>query len=439
MNKSENRRAMLSWTFYDWANSAFATTVMAGFFPIFFKQYWSAGVDVTLSTARLGLANSISGIVVAAVAPLLGAIADKGSSRKKFLYFFAVIGIVMTSALYMVAQGDWGMAVALYVIAVVGFSGGNIFYDSLLPSVARPERRDWVSSLGFAMGYLGGGLLFALNVWMTLRPETFGFAGSEEAVKFSFICVAVWWALFTVPLLLFVPEPRYGEPVRSGLVRAGFRQLVDTFHEIRHLRTIFLFLLAYWLYIDGVDTVVRMAVDYGMSIGFDSNSLIVALLLVQFVGFPAAIAFGALGERLGTRRMIFAAITVYLAVSIWAALMNSVREFYMIAVAIGLVQGGVQALSRSFFSRIIPADKSAEYFGFYNMLGKFATVIGPLLVGGVALAARAGGMSATTSSRIGIASVSVLFLAGGILLWFVDEETGRREAEYLSGDSEESE
>jgi MFS transporter, UMF1 family len=432
MNQPENRRATISWTFYDWANSAFATTVMAGFFPIFFKQYWSAGVDVTLSTARLGLANSISGIVVAAMAPLLGAIADKGSSKKKFLIFFAAMGIVMTSGLYMVAQGDWGMAVALYIIAVVGFSGSNIFYDSLLPSVARPGRRDWISSLGFGMGYLGGGLLFAFNVWMTLRPETFGFADAGEAVKFSFICVAIWWAVFTVPLVLFVPEPHYGEPLRSGLIRAGFRQLIDTFHEIRHLRTIFLFLLAYWLYIDGVDTVVRMAVDYGMSLGFDSNSLIVALLLVQFVGFPAALAFGALGERLGTRRMILFAIAVYLIISVWAAFMNTVREFYMMAVAIGLVQGGVQALSRSFFSRIIPADKSAEYFGFYNMLGKFATVIGPLLIGGVALAARAGGMSATASSRVGIASVSVLFLAGGILFWFVDEEKGRIEAAYLS-------
>ncbi len=433
MSALENRRAVLGWTFYDWANSAFATTVMAGFFPIFFKQYWSVGADITLSTARLGLANSISGILVAAVAPLLGAIADKGSNRKKFLVFFATMGIVMTSGLYMVAQGNWGMAVAIYIIAVVGFSGGNIFYDSLLPSVAKPEKRDWVSSLGFGVGYLGGGLLFALNVWMTLRPETFGFASAADAVKFSFICVGVWWAVFTIPLLLFVPEPRYGEPLRKGLVRAGFRQLVHTFHEIRHQRTIFLFLLAYWLYIDGVDTVVRMAVDYGMSLGFDSNSLIVALLVVQFVGFPAAIAFGYLGGKLGTKRMILVAIVIYLAVTIWAAFMNSVREFYVLAGAIGLVQGGVQALSRSFFSRIIPQDKSGEYFGFYNMLGKFATVIGPLLIGGAALAARAGGMSATGASRVGIASVSVLFLAGGILFWFVDEDKGRREAEYLSG------
>ena len=432
MGVPEDRRAVLGWTFYDWANSAFATTVMAGFFPVFFKQYWSAGVDTTLSTARLGLANSISGVLVAAAAPLLGAIADKGSSRKKSLFFFAVMGIVMTSGLFMVSRGDWALAVALYVIAVVGFSGGNIFYDALLPSVAAPEKRDWISSLGFGMGYLGGGLLFALNVWMTLRPETFGFEDSAAAVKFSFVCVGAWWAVFSVPLLLFVPEPRYDRPAGSGVVREGLRQLAATFREVRHLRTIFLFLLAYWLYIDGVDTVVRMAVDYGMSLGFDPNSLIVALLLVQFIGFPAAIAFGALGQKLGTRRMIFAAIAVYLAVSIWAAFMDTVREFYMMAAAIGLVQGGVQALSRSFFSRIIPADKAAEYFGFYNMLGKFATVMGPMLIGGVALAVRSAGVSATTSSRVGIASVALLFAAGGILLWFVDEEKGRQEAAYLS-------
>lgn len=433
MNDLQHPRAVFGWTMYDWANSAFATTVMAGFFPIFFKQYWSEGVDVTISTARLGLANSISGIVVAAFAPLLGAIADRGSSRKKFLFFFAMMGVVMTAGLYMVSRGNWAMAVALYVIAVVGFSGGNIFYDSLLPAVAAPDRRDWVSALGYGLGYLGGGVLFALNVWMTLSPEAFGFADSAAAVRFSFICVGAWWAVFTIPLVLFVPEPRDGPAAGGRMIREGFRQLAATFREIRHLRTIFLFLLAYWLYIDGVDTVVRMAVDYGMSLGFDSNSLIVALLLVQFIGFPSAVAFGALGGRLGTRTMIFAAIGVYLGVSVWAAMMDTVREFYMLAVAIGLVQGGIQALSRSFYSRIIPPDKSAEYFGFYNMLGKFATVVGPLLIGGVGLAARGAGMSATAASRLGIASVSVLFAAGGVLFWFVDEEKGRREAEVLAG------
>ncbi|MBW7996910.1 MAG: MFS transporter [Candidatus Glassbacteria bacterium] len=437
MNDLERPRAVFGWTMYDWANSAFATTVMAGFFPVFFKQYWSEGVDVTLSTARLGVANAISGIVVAAIAPILGAIADRGSSRRKFLFFFAVMGIVMTGGLYMVARGDWGMAVALYVIAVVGFSGGNIFYDSLLPSVAKPEKRDWVSSLGYGMGYLGGGVLFALNVWMVRKPDVFGFADAAAAVKFSFVCVAVWWAVFTIPLLLFVPEPGNGRSAGRGAIRAGYRQLVATFHEIRYQRTIFLFLLAYWLYIDGVDTIVRMAVDYGMSLGFDPNSLLVALLLVQFIGFPAAITFGYLGGRLGTRRMIFVGIAVYLAITAWAAFMDNVREFYVLACAIGLVQGGVQALSRSFYSRIIPPDKAAEYFGFYNMMGKFATVIGPLLIGGVGLAARAGGMSATASSRVGIASVSLMFLAGGILFWFVDEDTGRREAEYLAGDEAE--
>ncbi|MFQ5843013.1 MAG: MFS transporter, partial [Thermodesulfobacteriota bacterium] len=292
----DDKKAIFGWSMYDWANSAFATTVMAGFFPIFFKQFWSVGADTTVSTARLGLANSIASITVALSAPILGAIADKGTSKKKFLLFFTYMGIVITASLYMVSKGNWPMAVVLYVLASIGFSGGNIFYDALITIVASERKLDFVSALGFSLGYLGGGILFAVNVWMTLSPETFGFGNAGEAVRFSFLSVGIWWGVFSIPLLLFVKEPS-GKAAKSGLnmVKAGFTQLRETFQEVRHLKTIFLFLVAYWLYIDGVDTIVRMAVDYGISIGFKSNDLIVALLIVQFVGFPAAIGFGYLG------------------------------------------------------------------------------------------------------------------------------------------------
>jgi len=431
----DKKKAIFGWALYDWANSAFATTVIAGFFPIFFKQYWSAGADPTISTARLGFANSVAGVIVAILAPVLGAIADRGSAKKKFLIFFAYMGVVMTSSLYMVAKGNWPLAIMLFVIASVGFSGGNIFYDSLLTGVASEKRLDFVSGLGFSFGYLGGGMLFAFNVWMTLSPETFGFTDSGEAVRFSFLTVGIWWAVFSIPLLLLVKEPGNDETL-SGIkaVNAGIVQLKSTFREIRHLKTIFLFLTAYWLYIDGVDTIVRMAVDYGMSIGFKSNDLIVALLITQFVGFPSAITFGYLGGKIGARKAIFIAITVYLFVSIWGAFMQSKNEFYILAIIIGLVQGGIQALSRSFYAKIIPANKSAEYFGFYNMLGKFAAVFGPVVMGGAGLLIKSMGYSSDIASRASITSISIFFIAGGILFYFVDEDKGREEVKYLERD-----
>jgi len=431
--QTDTKKAVVSWAMYDWANSAFATTVMAGFFPVFFKQYWSAGADSTVSTARLGLANSIAGITVALFAPVLGAIADRGSSKKKFLVFFAFMGIVMTTSLYMVSRGNWPMAIMLYIIATIGFSGSNIFYDSLITGVSSGEKMDFVSALGFSLGYLGGGLLFAINVWMTLSPGTFGFLDAAEAVQFSFLTVGIWWAVFSLPIILFVKEPE-NEKTGDGLsvIKAGLLQFRNTFREVRHLKTIFLFLAAYWLYIDGVDTIVRMAVDYGMSIGFQSNDLIVALLITQFVGFPSAIVFGYIGQRIGAKQAIFIAIGVYLFVSLWAAFMQDKVEFYILAVIIGLVQGGIQAMSRSFYGRIIPVEKSAEYFGFYNMLGKFAAVFGPILMGGTGLLVKSMGYSNSIASRAGIASISIFFIAGGLLLYFVDEEKGREEARYLS-------
>jgi len=420
----DERRAIVAWAFYDWANSAFATTVMAGFFPIFFKNVWSAGVDPTVSTARLGLVNSLAGVTVAILAPVLGAIADRGTARKRFLACFAILGTAATATLALVPGGNWQQAALLYGLGVLGFCGGNVFYDALLTSVASGRRMDMISSLGYALGYLGGGLLFAVNVYMTSYPAAFGLVSAEQAVRVSFASVGVWWALFTLPLLLLVREQHSPQNTTNvgQVVRGGLRQLRETLRDLRQQRTLCLFLLAYWLYIDGVDTIVRMAVDYGMSIGFKSGDLVAALLLTQFVGFPAAIGFGWLGNRIGARRAILLGLGVYLAVSIWGAFMHARHEFYILAGVIGLVQGGVQALSRSFYAKLIPPEKSAEYFGLYNMLGKFAVVLGPVLMGGVGLLVRAGGASADTASRAGIASVALLFAAGGALFWLATRE-----------------
>ncbi len=412
-------KKVISWALYDWANSAFATTVMAGFFPVFFKQYWNVGVEATTSTFRLGLANSIASLIVVVLAPVLGAIGDRGGARKKFLLFFAAMGVVMTGSLFFVTQGHWQLAALVYVVGIIGFSGGNVFYDSLLVSVAPKRREDMVSALGFGLGYLGGGLLFAFNVIMTLKPTWFGLEDAGEAVRISFLSVAIWWAVFSLPVMIWVKEPEAVSQASGwAMVTGGIHQLKKTVSEIRKLKVVVLFLIGYWLYIDGVDTIVRMAVDYGMSLGFAANSLIVALLLTQFIGFPAAILFGKLGEKYGTKNSILLGLGVYVGVTVWARFMDSTGEFYILAVAIGLVQGGVQSLSRAFYSRIIPTSRAAEFFGFYNMLGKFAAVIGPMLMGLVAVW--------TGNPRHSIFAIIILFLGGGIILYFVDEGEGVR-------------
>ena len=422
---TDQNKKVWAWSVYDWANSAFSTTVMAGFFPIFFEKYWSNPDDVIQSTYQLGWANSLASIVVAALAPFLGAIADRGSAKKKFLIFFCYMGVVMTGGLYMVGQGQWQMAVMVYIAASVGFMGANIFYDSLLPSVAPKEKMNYVSSLGFAIGYIGGGLLFLINVLMYLHPQWFGIADATTAIKLSFLSVAVWWGVFTIPLLLFVPEPQISDSL--PLVRAisaGYRQLRITFIQIRQLKIIGMFLLAYWLYIDGVDTIIRMSVKMGSSLGFEAGDLITALLMVQFIAFPAALGYNWFASKIGTKKAVLIAIGGYSVVTLLAYFMTVKLHFYILAALIGLFQGGVQALSRSLFTRLIPRGKEAEFFGFYNMLGKFAAVIGPIMMGWVTLA--------TGNVRLGILSILILFISGALLLQKVDFEEGERLAKTFS-------
>ena len=415
----ENKRAVWSWAFYDWANSAYSTTVMAGFFPLFFKEYWADPHNPSQSTFYLGMANSIASMVVAALAPLLGSVADQGSAKKKFLTFFAFLGVIMTGGLWMVAQGNWQMAVLFYVIATIGFSSGIVFYDALLPGLASEERVDAVSSLGFGLGYLGGGLLFLVNVFMYLKPELFGIPDGATAIKLSFLSVAVWWAVFTIPLILFVPEPKNYENIDfNNAIRMGWVQLVQTFKEIRNMKVVGTFLLAYWFYIDGVDTIIRMAVDYGMSLNFPGESLIIALLIVQFVAFPAALIYGWLASKIGAKTGIMVGIIAYSFITLLGYFMTEAWHFYVLAILIGLFMGGIQALSRSLYTRIIPPDKSAEFFGFYNMLGKFAAIIGPALMGTIALV--------TGSARLSILSILLLFILGGFFLNKVDIKEGKR-------------
>jgi len=433
MTKDRHRKAVWGWAMYDWANSAFATTVMAGFFPVFFTQFWSVGADANLTNARLGYGNAIAGLLVAACAPFLGAIADRGGTRKRFLAVFTALGVAATATLFWLPQGQWTGAVLTYVAGLIGFSGALIFYDALLPLVAPRKDFDRVSAFGYAAGYLGGGILFLVNVIMTLKPHWFGLVDSAAAVQWSFLTVAVWWGGFSLMTFLWVPEPAVVRSQSGQTMRQAWHRILKTFRHARRRKAVFLFLLAYWFYIDGVDTIIRMAVAYGLSLGFASTDLITALLLVQFVGFPAAILFGRLGQSWGVKRSLFLALGVYILITIWGAFMRHRWEFYGMALAIAMVQGGIQALSRSYYARLIPEGRSAEFFGLYNMMGKFAAIIGPALMGTVGLAARhillqrypspadAAGVT-DLASRLSIASVILLFVIGAVLLSRVDDE-----------------
>ncbi len=402
-----SRRPRISWALYDWGNSAFATTVMAGFFPVFFKEYWARGLSATDSTFWLGVGNSAASTLMVLFAPLIGALADQGGSKKRYLLLFAFLGALMTSSLFLVAAGMWQIALLFYALGIVGFSGSIVPYDALLVDVAEEDELDRVSALGYALGYLGGGLLFAVNVFMVLNPEYFGLTDAGQAVRVSFLMVGIWWALFSLPVMLFVRE-RNPRPANPHVLRGALKEIRDNFREVGRYRMVALFLLAYWLYIDGVDTIVRMAVDYGLAIGFEPADLLTALLITQFVGFPAALVFGRVGDRYGPKKGIMIALVVYIIIVFWAWRMNSPWEFYALAVVIGLVQGGIQSLSRSLYARLIPQDRAGMFFGVYNMLGKFAAVIGPLLVGWVA--------AASGDSRLGILAVLLLFVAGFVVL-----------------------
>lgn len=414
--RDTDRKSVYGWAMYDWANSAYSTTVMAGFFPIFFKQFWASGLSVNESTFWLGVANAAAALLVAVMAPVLGAIADQGSLKKRMLLGFTILGVLMTAALFLATQGAWLMAMMLYIFGAIGFGGSNVFYDALMLDVAEKKSLDRVSSLGYALGYMGGGLMFSVCVVMTVNPEWFGLMDRSEAVRFSFLLVALWWGVFTLPLILTVHERGEVERVMWGRsAAAGWRQFIETFRHIRRLRVVFLFLAAYFLYIDGVGTIIRMAVDYGLSLGFEPDVLIRSLLLTQFVAFPAALVWGRIAGFWGAKNSIMVCIAVYIGICIWGAAMQTSSDFYLLAAAIGMVMGGIQALSRSLYARLIPVEQSAEFFGFYNMLGKFAAVLGPLMMGATSML--------YGSVRLSILVIILLFAAGALLLYRVNVES----------------
>jgi UMF1 family MFS transporter len=374
-------RQVVAWALYDWGNSAFALSVLAVLFPLFLGLYWSVGDDGAAVTARLTWATASASLVVSLLAPVLGAIADSGGYRKRFLFILAVVGAVTTASLSLVGEGAWPLALILFALASVGYYSANVFYDSLIIDVSQPQHYSLVSSLGFSLGYFGGASLLALHVWMLKSPPAFGFNDSIGVVKFAFVSVGAWWLIFLVPLMLVVREGKAPTTGTGSTVRAAYQALAATFRQIRQYRNAFMFLIAYWLYIGGLFAVIFMAVNYGQRLGFSETDLVLALLITNFVGFPATLAYGFLGHYIGPKRAIYLGLAVYIGVAVWASFLKDVSQFYAMAITIGLVQGGVQGMSRSLYASLIPAEQAGEFFGFYNMLTKFAHVLGPVLIG----------------------------------------------------------
>jgi MFS transporter, UMF1 family len=420
-----------AWAWYDWANSAYFTTVITAVFPAFFATYAAVGLEPAQATARFGAITTLSVAIVAIVAPILGAVADYSGARKRLLAAFMVPGILACLSMVLIQRGDWKLASILFVIGNIGVSGSLVFYDSLLPHVAKPQETDRVSAAGYALGYLGGGLLLLLNLAWILMPATFGFADAAQATKASFASVAIWWLLFSLPLFRRVPEPARRlaadeQPGRAALAGA-FTRLAGTFKEIRRYRQAFLLFLAMLLYQDGIQTIIRMASIYGAEIGIEQTSQIAAFVMVQFIGIPCAFAFGALGTRIGTKRAIFIALGVYSLATVLGYFMTSVTHFFLLAALVATVQGGAQALSRALFARMVPANKVSEFFGFFAIAERFATVLGPAVFTiSIAL---------TGSSRSAVLFILAFFAAGALVLRMVDEEEGLRAAASPGSDT----
>jgi len=432
------RPELRAWAMYDWAASSVQTTIMVAVFPIYFVKVAGAGIAESGATQRLATINSIALLIIALVSPLLGAVSDYRAAKKRFTAIFMGLGVVACCGLFLVGPGDLDLASWLFIAIMAGVAGSYVFYEALLPHIAAPGEIDRVSAAGYAVGYLGGGVLLAFNLAWIQMPALFGLPSGEgltqsEATlpaRLAFLSVAVWWALFSIPLFRKVPEPpvriepdeRPGEsPVRVAFVRLG-----ETFRELRSYRQAFLMLLAFLIYNDGIQTIIKMATAYGTEIGIGQSALIGAILLVQFVGIPCTFLFGTVAGRIGAKRALFLGLLAYTVISILGYYMTTAAHFYILAGLVGVVQGGTQALSRSLFASMIPQHKSGEFFGFFSIFEKFAGIFGPLIF--------AGTIAVTGSSRNAILSVIGFFAVGAALLWLVNVEEGQRTAREVEAE-----
>jgi UMF1 family MFS transporter len=435
-----HRPELRAWAMYDWATSAMQTVIMTAVFPIFFVKVAGANLPAEQATQQLSLVNSIALTLVAIASPILGAISDLAGNKKRLLAGFMLAGVLATGSMYWIGHGELGLASALFIISMIGATGSFVFYESLLPHIAAPAEIDRVSTAGFALGYLGGGVLLALNLAWIQKPEWFGLPSgpgltpSEATLpaRLAFVSVAVWWGLFSIPLFRQVPEPprrrEPDEPAAGRAIFGAFPRLGETLRELRGFRHAFIFLLAFLLYNDGIQTIIKMATAYGTEIGIGAGALIGAILIVQFVGIPCAFLFGMLAGKIGAKRAIFIGLLAYTGISVLGYFMTNATHFYILAGLVGVVQGGTQALSRSLFASMVPKHKSGEFFGFFSVFEKFAGILGPLFFYFA--------IELTGSSRSAILSIIAFFAVGAVLLAKVDPAEGARAARAADAEAE---
>lgn len=424
MDAIEHKRAIRAWTMYDWGNSAFATTIMAAVLPVYYSSVAAADIPAHMATAYWGFTTSISALLAAIISPILGAVADFTGKKKRFLTIFMLIGVTATALFYFIKTGDYLLASLFFVFANIGFSGSLVYYDALLPHVARPDEIDQVSSHGYAMGYIGGGLLLAINLVMIMViPELVEGIDVGLMTRLSFVTVAVWWFVFTLPLLSRVKEPvrriQKGEEDFSPF-QASFSRLKTTFSEIRNYRDLATAMLAFWIYSNGIGTIITMATIYATELGFSQTTTIGTLLMVQFLAAPFAFLFGWLARKMGTIKALYLSLGVYILISIAGYFLYQEWQFWALGAGVATVQGGSQALSRSMIGKLMPKSKSAEFYGFFSVFEKFATVLGPLLFGLVS--------TIMGESRLSIVSLVIFFIIGLVVLTRVNMQRGIKAA-----------
>ena len=412
MNKFKLNKESKAWIAYDAGNSAFATTIVAAFFPIFYKEFWSAGVDNLVAASYYSWTLTISNLALLFSAPIIGSITDLSRTTKRLFASFTLISIVFVALLFILELGAWFQALIFFGIANYCFSAGNILYDKMLVQIAPQSQLTRISSLGFAYGYLGGGFLFLINAVMTLYPESFGLSDASEAIRWSFIMVSIWWSLFLIPLLIYFKD-RGNALYQKSLITESTAKVFTTLINISKHKNAFLFLLAFFLYIDGVHTVMALASTFALNLGLESSAVIVGLILVQFVAFPATLAWSRIAASRGDRFVINICIFVYIAIVVYSTTLSSATEFYILAAGVGSVQGGIQACSRSLFGKLVPEDKSGEFFGFFNTFGKAGAFIGPALV--------AIFISVFESITIALTPILLLFVLGFFIMLKVKE------------------
>ena len=410
MSKTKLSREIKAWISYDLGNSAFATTVLAAFFPIFYNQYWSSNIDSTLSAQYLSWTLVISNLTLLFTEPLIGAITDISKSTKKLFISMVMISIIGTGLLYTLEAGLWLYALIFFGIANYFFSASNVIYDKILVQIASPGLFSKISGYGYAWGYFGGGFLFLINACMSLYPELFGLSSQAEAIRWSFITVSIWWFIFLIPLAVTYKEPS-AKVVENQVIRNSFKNLINTFISISQYRNAFIFLIAFFLFIDGVHTVVALAATFALNLGLDSSSVIIALLMVQFIAFPSTLMWAYVGEKYSDKFVINFSILIYILIIIYTLFLSNAMEFYILAAMVGFVQGGIQGSSRGLFAKLIPHDKAGEFFGLFNTFGKAGAFMGPALVGLF--------LALFENVRISLLPILVLFVLGLIVLYFV--------------------